>query len=181
MGSKKVNGTSIFWRSFHADGLDGVVAAETILSHTDRANGMVWVRGHDLPALVAWYGFEGTVALLFDGFAGKNLSRDTMTESLGEARRAAFETVPVWLAETAGRSLFEGTRMAIAAQPDRAGRHGPGRCHDRRGAGAGAAGLRFAPNRARSRADDGRPTCCACCMAPIPTRPRRRRWTRISP
>jgi citrate synthase len=101
-----------------ADGLDGVVAAETILSHTDPANGMVWVRGHDLPALVARYGFEGTVALLWDGFAGKNLTRDGMTESLGKARCAAFETTRAWLPQTAGRSLFEGMRIAIAAQPD---------------------------------------------------------------
>jgi citrate synthase len=103
-----------------ADGLDGIVAAETILSHTDPANGMVWVRGHDLPALVAWYGFEGTVALLWDGFSGKGLTRDGMTESLGQARAAAFETVPVWLPETVGRPLFEGMRIAIAAQPDEA-------------------------------------------------------------
>lgn len=103
-----------------ADGLEGVVAAETILSHTDPANGMVWVRGHDLPALVAWYGFEGTVALLWDGFAGKGLTRDIMAGSLGQARAAAFETMPVWLPETAGRPLFEGVRIAIAAQQDAA-------------------------------------------------------------
>jgi citrate synthase len=101
-----------------ADGLDGVVAAETILSHTDPANGMVWVRGHDLPALVDRYGFEGTVALLWDGFAGKSLTRDGMTESLGKVRCSVFETMRAWLPETAGRSLFEGVRIAIAAQPD---------------------------------------------------------------
>ena len=32
-------------------GLDGVVAAETVLSHTDSAAGMVWVRGVPLPDL----------------------------------------------------------------------------------------------------------------------------------
>ena len=103
-----------------ADGLDGVVAAETILSHTDPANGMVWVRGHDLPSLVAWYGFEGTVALLWDGFAGKGLTRDSMTIALGQARVAAFQGLSVWLPETAGRPLFEGVRIALAAQPDTA-------------------------------------------------------------
>src|ERR1700749_4136927 len=101
-------------------GLDGVVAAETVLSHTDRTNGMVWVRGHDLPTLVAWYGFEGTVALLWDGFAGKNLVRDGMTKSLGEARQVAYGRMEDWLGEASGRSLFEGVRIALAAQPDRA-------------------------------------------------------------
>lgn len=50
-----------------AAGLDGSVAAETILGHTDQAGAIVWVRGHDLPTLVEHHGFEGTVALLWDG------------------------------------------------------------------------------------------------------------------
>lgn len=103
-----------------ASGLDGVVAAETILSHTDQANGMVWVRGLDLPTLVAEHGFEGTVALLWDGFAGDGLTRPGIASALGRARRTAFAGVPDWLPETVGRPLFEGVRIAIAAQPDRA-------------------------------------------------------------
>jgi citrate synthase len=103
-----------------ATGLDGVVAAETILSHTDRTDGMVWVRGHDLPTLVAQHGFEGTVALLWEGFASEGLTRASVTASLGDARRVAFEAMPVWLPEAAGRSLFEGVRIAIAAQRDTA-------------------------------------------------------------
>ena len=101
-----------------ANGLEGVVAAETILSQIDPASGMVWVRGHNLPTLVAKHGFEGTVALLWDGFAGDGLTRAGMTSALGEARRAAFAGVPGWLPGTAGRSLFEGVRIAMAAQPD---------------------------------------------------------------
>jgi len=103
-----------------ARGLDGVIAAETILSHTDQADGMVWVRGHDLPTLVARHGFEGTVALLWEGFAGEGLSQTGMSDALGRARLAACETLPVWLPQTAGRSLFDGVRIAIAAQPDSA-------------------------------------------------------------
>jgi citrate synthase len=103
-----------------ADGLDGIVAAQTILSHTDAANGMVWVRGHDLPTLVARHGFEGTVALLWNGFAASGVSRSSVAASLGEARLSAFETLPLWLGETAGRPLFEGMRIALAAQADAA-------------------------------------------------------------
>ena len=103
-----------------ASGLDGIVAAETILSHTDRSNGMVWVRGHDLPALVANYGFEGTIALLWDGFAGESLTRFGITESLGQARIAAYAAMPGWLPNTADRPLFEGMRIALAAQSDTA-------------------------------------------------------------
>src|ERR1700692_2870903 len=101
-----------------ASGLDGVVAAETILSHSDPTNGMVWVRGHDLPTLVAQYGFEGTVALLWDGFAGEGLTRAGIADACSRARFAAYETLPAWLPQAAGRSLFEGVRIAIAAPPD---------------------------------------------------------------
>ena len=40
-----------------AGGLDGVVAAETVLSHTDRTNGMVWVRGQAIaePCGALWF------------------------------------------------------------------------------------------------------------------------------
>ena len=100
-----------------ASGLDGVVAAETILSHTDQANGMVWVRGHDLPTLVSRFGFEGTVALLWDGFAAEGLTRAGITRALGEARGTAFEALPAWMPQAADRTLFEGVGMALAAQP----------------------------------------------------------------
>jgi citrate synthase len=103
-----------------ASGLDGVIAAETILSHTDRTNGMVWVRGHDLPTLVARHGFEGTVALMWNGFAGEGLTRAGVADGFGEARLAAYAALPTWLPQAAGRSLLEGVRVAIAAQPDSA-------------------------------------------------------------
>lgn len=103
-----------------ASGLDGIVAAETILSHTDRTNGMVWVRGLDLPTLVRDHGFEGTIALLWNGFAGEGLTRATITMSLGRARQMAYNRLADWLPSTATRTLFEGVRMALAAQHDSA-------------------------------------------------------------
>jgi len=101
-------------------GLEGVVVAETVLSHTDPARGMVWVRGHDLPDLVARHGFEGTVALLWDGFAGDGLTRPGVTEALGTARVAAFAGLHGWLDRARGRPLFEAMRVGLACQPDTA-------------------------------------------------------------
>ena len=101
-------------------GLEGVVAAETVLSHTDSAAGMVWVRGHDLPDLVAHHGFEGTVALLWDGFAGEALTRDGIAQAFGAARVAAFSGLNEWLPLARSRTLFEGMRLGLAAQPDNA-------------------------------------------------------------
>jgi citrate synthase len=102
-------------------GLDGVVAAETILCLTDSAKGMIWVRGVSLPTLLAEHGFEGTVALLWDGFAGDGLNRSGIHAAFGQARDAAFADLERWLPMTCGASLFEGVRVALAAQPDSSG------------------------------------------------------------
>jgi citrate synthase len=101
-------------------GLEGVIAAETVLSHTDPARGMVWVRGHDLPDLVARHGFEGTIALLWEGFAGDGLTRDCLASAFGAARVTAFARVGEWLPLARGRSLFEGVRLGLAALADTA-------------------------------------------------------------
>ena len=37
-------------------GLAGVVVTETVLSHSDGARGILWVRGHTLPELAADFG-----------------------------------------------------------------------------------------------------------------------------
>jgi len=101
-----------------SSGLDGVVAAETVLSHTDRGNGMVWVRGHDLPDLVTNHGFEGMVALLWDGFAGNGLTRSSLVADLGIARMRAFGDLPAWMPLATRRPLYEGMRIALSSQPD---------------------------------------------------------------
>jgi len=97
-----------------ASGLDGVVAAETVLSHTHREQGMIWVRGVALPDLVAQHGYEGTVALLWRDFAGAALSRASIAAALGEARVAAFAARAAW----SGHPLTQGMRLALANLPD---------------------------------------------------------------
>ena len=101
-------------------GLEGVIVAETVLSHTDPARGMVWMRGHDLPDLVANHGFEGTVALLWDGFAGDGLTRAGLTEAFGAARVAAFAGLDVWLDRARGPVVVRGRASGLAFQPDTA-------------------------------------------------------------
>jgi citrate synthase len=101
-------------------GLEGMVVAETVLSHSDPTRGMVWVRGHDLPDLVANHGFEGTAALLWDGFSGDGLTRAGIAEAFGAARVAAFCELDEWLDLVRGRPLFEGVRLGLAFQPDTA-------------------------------------------------------------
>ncbi|MBN8927851.1 MAG: hypothetical protein J0H19_14650 [Rhodospirillales bacterium] len=100
-----------------SEGLEGVVAARTVLSHTDSAAGMVWVRGVAIPDLVP-LGFEGTVALLWNGFAGDGLTGGTIRARFGAARTAAFERLTPWFAAAAARPPLEALRLALAEQPD---------------------------------------------------------------
>ena len=101
-------------------GLEGVIAAETVLSHVDGERGRLLIRGQALEAVVAG-GFEAAVALLWDGFAGEGLTRATVLGELGAGRRAAFADLPRWLPAARDAGIAEGIRLALAALPDAAG------------------------------------------------------------
>src|SRR5260370_7208046 len=99
-------------------GLAGLVAAETVLSHSDGARGILWVRGHTLPELVADFGYDGAVGLLWEGFAGIGLSGAEMRSQLGAGRGLAFARLDDWLDQARPRPLVEGVRLALAALPE---------------------------------------------------------------
>jgi citrate synthase len=99
-------------------GLEGVVVAETVLSHTDSERGMLWIRGRPIPEIVERYGYEGAVALLWDGFTGRDLTREGMTRTLGAARQQAFKQIDAWLRAAAGRPLDDAIRIGLALLPD---------------------------------------------------------------
>jgi citrate synthase len=99
-------------------GLEGVVVAETVLSYADSERGMLWIRGRPIPEIVQRYGYEGTVALLWDGFAGRDLTRDGITKTLGAARQQAFKQIDTWLPVAAGRPLDDVIRIGLALLPD---------------------------------------------------------------
>ena len=87
-------------------GLEGVVVAETVMSHADGEKGEFWIRGHTLPELIANHGYEGTVAILWEGFAGEGLSRQRIARDLGAARALAFSRLGDWLDEGAKRPMY---------------------------------------------------------------------------
>ena len=99
-------------------GLAGLVAAETVLSHSDGARGILWVRGHTLAGLAANFGYDGAVGLLWEGFAGTGLDRATMRRRLGEGRERAFARLADWLDRVETRPLVEGVRLALAVLPE---------------------------------------------------------------
>lgn len=103
-------------------GLAGLVAAETVLSHADGAGGILWVRGHTLDDLVANYGYDGAVGVLWDGFAAAAsdgpFDRAAMRTRLGIGREKAFGRLGEWLDAAAGRPPIEAMRLALAALPE---------------------------------------------------------------
>jgi citrate synthase len=100
-------------------GLEGVIVAETVLSHSDPERGGLWVRGRPIAELVEHEGYEGTVALLWEGFAGRNFTRAIVQQNFGAARQEAFAHVGEWLSVAKERPLDEAVRIGLALLPDR--------------------------------------------------------------
>ena len=98
-------------------GLDGVVAAETVLSHVDGEAGRLIVRGFDLED-IAGLNFEAMCALLWDGLAPGPLGEGAVKAALGAARVRAFAIGAPLLPQTAGLSPVEGLRLLLSALPD---------------------------------------------------------------
>lgn len=108
-------------------GLAGLVVAETVLSHSDGAQGILWVRGYTLAELVAGFGYEGAVGLLWEAFAAEagfpeRPERESIRARLAAAREAAFAALGDWLDRGAGRPVVEGVRIASPACPMRLSR-----------------------------------------------------------
>jgi citrate synthase len=101
-----------------SNGLEGVVAADTVLSHVDGNDGTIWVRGHTVSDLVANHGFEGTVAIIWDGFTGERLTRASIRRDFGAGRERAFGQLNDWLPAASKRPMLEGLRIALAALPE---------------------------------------------------------------
>jgi citrate synthase len=99
-------------------GLEGVVAAETVLCRSDGARGILWVRGHTLDELATDFGYEGSVALLWEGFLGEGLSREAVRAALGKGRVTAFARLGDWLGGAERRPMAEGVRLACSFLPE---------------------------------------------------------------
>ncbi|HEX7760886.1 MAG TPA: citrate synthase/methylcitrate synthase [Caulobacteraceae bacterium] len=98
------------------DGLEGVVAAETVLSEVDGAAGRLVIRGRSLDQLSGHTTFEAATRLLFDGFF-EDLPAD-LTGPLGAARAAVFSEVRALDAELIARTPMEAMRALTARLAD---------------------------------------------------------------
>jgi citrate synthase len=101
-----------------ANGLDDVVAAQTVLSDVDGLGGRLTIRGHSLPELAGRWKFAEVVRLLFDGFFDDLPSDGQMAGAIGRARKEVFDRVEPVLPFLAALETYGGMRAGIALLPD---------------------------------------------------------------
>src|SRR6266567_4727354 len=95
-------------------GLDGVPAAETVLSHVDGERGELIIAGEHVGRLAAKSSFEGVTARLWNGASQTALTEADVRSSLGAARERAFARLSDLLPATHGMGIVDGFRAAVA-------------------------------------------------------------------
>lgn len=99
-----------------SDGLEDVVAADTVLSDVDGKAGRLIIRGRSLDDLAGTARFEDVAHLLFEGFF-EDLPRD-LTAALGAARAEVFGEVAALDTGLLDRSPIEAMRALTARLGD---------------------------------------------------------------
>ena len=99
-----------------SNGLEGVVAAETVLSEVDGVAGVLVIRGRSLDELAGHARFEDVVALLFEGFYA-DLPTD-IPAALGRARVEVFAEVSALDTGLLDRTPIEAMRALTARLAD---------------------------------------------------------------
>jgi citrate synthase len=99
-----------------ADGLEGVVAAETVLSDVDGMAGRLVIRGHSLDEIAGRWTFEDVTALLWSGFFDDPPS--DMRLALGAARAEVAHELAALDAELVQRAPIEAMRALTARLAD---------------------------------------------------------------
>lgn len=100
------------------NGLENVVAAETVLSDVRGAEGQLIIRGHPLSALAGHWTFEQTAHLLFTGFFADLTDAAGLAAGLGMARVEVFERVRGRIGAVAELPLYDAMRALTAMLPD---------------------------------------------------------------
>src|ERR1700761_1801904 len=101
-----------------SDGLEGVVAAETVLSEVDGEAGRLVIRGLALDQIAGRTTFEEAVHLLFDGFFDDLPGQGELTAAIGRARAEVFSQVAAMDADLRQRTAVEAVRALMARLPD---------------------------------------------------------------
>jgi citrate synthase len=101
-----------------ANGLDDVVAAETVLSDVDGLGGRLTIRGHSLPELAGRWRYPQVTRLLLDGLFDDLPGDDEFAQAIGRARVEVFERLQPMLATLASLDVYSGMRAGMALLSD---------------------------------------------------------------
>jgi len=101
-----------------SEGLEGVIAARTILSHVDGQRGRLILRGRRLEDLAGQTDLEGIAALLWYGLGAGDPNPQTLRARFGRQRQSAFARLPGLLARVGPLQPMEALRFMVASLPD---------------------------------------------------------------
>lgn len=101
-----------------ANGLETVVAAETVLSEVDGAQGRLVLRGHPLESLAGRVSFAEVGHLMLAGFLPGLPPEPDFAASLGEARAALFPLAAQAGPDLASAGPLDAVRALLARIPD---------------------------------------------------------------
>lgn len=99
-------------------GLEGVIAAKTVLSDVDGEAGRLIIRGETVEQLAANATFEEAVYLLWSGFFSDLPSAAGLKTKLAAARASAFETLRPIFPILQSQTPMEAVRTALALSTD---------------------------------------------------------------
>jgi citrate synthase len=101
-----------------ADGLENVVAAETVLSKVDGAAGVLILRGYYLQDIAGRRSFEWLTGVLWRDFVDRPLGEAVLSRDLGQARERAFARLCDVLPVTGCLPPLAALRLLLAGVPD---------------------------------------------------------------
>ena len=100
------------------NGLDDVVAADTVLSDVDGVGGHLTVRGHSLSELAGHWRYAQVVRLLFEGFFHDLPGDAELEKAIGRARVEVFGRLQPMLTQLGPLDIYSGMRAGMAILPD---------------------------------------------------------------
>ncbi|UDL87884.1 citrate synthase/methylcitrate synthase [Mesorhizobium sp. PAMC28654] len=100
------------------NGLDDVVAAETVLSDVDGLGGHLTIRGHSLLELAGRWSFSQVVRLLLDGFFDDLPGDAELVEKIGQARGEVFTRLQPLFPSLVSLDIYSAMRAGMAFLPD---------------------------------------------------------------
>jgi citrate synthase len=101
-----------------ASGLEGVVAAETILSMVDGEAGVLVIRGHRLRDIAGVHSFEWLLGELWQDLVFRDLGERSIRRDLGMARVRAFDELRPLFGIASAMAPISALRLFVASVPE---------------------------------------------------------------